>query len=69
MTVRELAHRHLDPALQKERQKVDGTALGQDDELVSFGQRLDGLERPYEGLRGRKAPEVEDVGHGSPAVF
>jgi hypothetical protein len=69
MTIRELAHRHLDSALQKERQKVDGTALGQNDELVSVGQRLDGLERPYERLRGWKAPEVEDFRHRSPAVF
>jgi hypothetical protein len=69
MTIRELAHRHLDSALQKERQKVDGAALGQDDELVSFGQRLDGLERAHERLRGRKAPEVKDFRHGSPAVF
>lgn len=48
---------------------MDGAALGQDDELVSFGQRLDGLKRAHERLRGRKAPEVEDFRHGSPAVF
>jgi hypothetical protein len=69
MTVRELAHRDFDAALQEERKKVDGAALGQDDELVSLGQRLDGLERPYEWFRGRKAPEIEDVPHDPPVVF
>jgi hypothetical protein len=69
MTVRELAHRDLDAALQEERKKVDGATLGQNDELVSLGQRLYGLERPDERFRGRQAPEVEDVRHGFPAVL
>jgi hypothetical protein len=69
MAILELAHRHLHSALQKERQKVDGTALGQDDELVSFRQRLHGLECSYERLGRRKTPEVEDFRHGSAVVF
>jgi hypothetical protein len=69
MTVHEFARRHLYPAFPKERQEVHGAALGQDDELVALGERLDGLERANERLRRRKAPEVENVGHGSPAVL
>jgi hypothetical protein len=56
MTVRELAQRDRDAAFEKEREEMDGPALGQDDELVSRRQRLDGLERADERLGRGKTP-------------
>ena len=38
MGIRQLARRHVEASLTKERQEVHGAALGQDDELLSHGE-------------------------------